>query len=372
MSDSSDRAAAQWFGADGRIVPAEVSFGPDGEVRAKNAEDESRAVPISVVSVSPRMANIPRRIEFPDGIALSVDDNDFVDSALRRARRMRGARMLHIFESRPAWAAVFLAIALLVGWAGVAHGIPLIGKVIAENISPESLRDLSDQARRAMTARDILAESELAEDDRARAERLFVNLASRFARDGVDYRLRFYKMEFGGREIPNAFALPDGTVILTDRLAALADDDELTAVFAHEIAHAQKRHGARMLAQTAGAAGLGALIFGDVTGALGAALVSAEYSRAFEREADCFAYRALSQVGVDWRHLGGALRKMERDSASPPIVAREAEAAGEGESAEEKLLKADAAMKTALEGLVNFLSTHPPTEARANPQEHCK
>ena len=372
MSDSSDRAAAQWFGADGRIVSAEVSFGPDGEVRAKNAEDESRAVPISAVSVSPRMANIPRRIEFPDGIALSVDDNDFVDSALRRARRMRGARMLHIFESRPAWAAVFLAIALLVGWAGVAHGIPLIGKVIAENISPATLRDLSDEARRAMTARDILAESELTEDGRARAEKLFYNLASRFAQDGVDYRLRFYKMEFEGREIPNAFALPDGTVILTDRLAALAEDDELTAVFAHEIAHAQKRHGARMLAQTAGAAGLGALIFGDVTGALGAALVSAEYSRAFEREADCFAYRALSQAGVDWRHLGGALRKMERDAASPPIVAREAEAAGEGESAEEKLLKADAAMKTALEGLVNFLSTHPPTEARANPRGHCK
>ena len=369
MSGSSDFAAARWFGADGRDIPAEVSFGPDGEVRAQNAEDERRAVPLSAVSVSPRMANIPRRIELPDGVVLSVGDNDFVDSALRRAKRMRGARALHAFESRPVWAVFFLALALLVGWAGVAHGIPLIGKVVAENISPAVLRELSDEARRAMLAQDILTESELSESEKARARRLFSELAARFAEDEMDYRLQFYRMDFLGGEIPNAFALPDGTVILTDRLFSLADDGELTAVFAHEIAHARHRHGARMLAQTAGAAGLGALIFGDITGALGAALVSAGYSRAFEREADCFAYRTLSDSGADWRKLGAVLQKMEADMESARLdAAREEDEAEEAESES----KADAAVRVGLERMIDFLSTHPPTEARANPEEHCK
>lgn len=375
MSDSFENTAAQWFGADGRVIPAEVSFGADGEVRARNAESETRATPIASVSISPRVANIPRRIEFPDGVALTVADNDFVDAALRRASRMRGSRVMHVFESRAVWAMFFLALAALVAWSGLTRGVPAAGKIAAAAVSRETLTALSNEAREAMEARGILSASELSDAEKNRARDLFDNLASRFAEDDLEYRLLFRRMQFGGDQLANAFALPDGTIMLTDRLAELAEDGELTAVFAHEIGHARERHGVRQLAQAVGAAGLGALIFGDITGALGAALVSSGYSRAFEREADCFAYRALSTGGGDWRDLGRALRKMERDNAPPPpiIAARndnDNRDANANRNANEKS-GTDAAIEAGLERFANFLSTHPPTEARADPETHC-
>ena len=404
MSDSFEKnplektAPAQWFGADGDVVRAELRFGADGIVHARNAADERRAVPLSAVSVSPRLANIPRRIEFPDGVVLAVADNDFVDAALRRAGRMRGSRAIHIFESRLAWAAAILAAAILAGWLAVAQGLPLAGKVVAASVSQETLGALSAEALDALASRGLLAESELSATEKARAQKLFSELAARFADDDADYRLQIRRMRFGGTDFPNAFALPDGMIVLSDRLAELADDDELTAVFAHEIGHARARHGVRMAAQAAGAAGLGALIFGDITGALGAALVSAGHSRAHEREADCFAYRVLSDIGIDWRNLGAVLRKMETELKLAPPIAQSGDAddfvsdgfdsdgfdsndsdsdsVAEKNSVAEKKSdveksRADAVVEAGLAGMMNFLATHPPTEARANPKEHC-
>ena len=372
MSDSFEQAAdAQWFGPDGGTVRAELRFGADGLVHARNAADERRAVPLSAVSVSPRLADIPRRIEFPDGVVLAVEDNDFVDAALRRAGRMRGSRALHLFESRMAWAAVLLAAALLAGWAAIAGGLPLVGKIAAESVSRETLSALSAEALDALESREFLLESELSETEKARARALFSALAARFAEDEADYRLRIRRMQFGGENVPNAFALPDGMIVLSDRLAQLADDDELTAVFAHEIGHARARHGVRALAQAVGAAGLGALIFGDITGALGAALVSAGYSRAFEREADCFAYGVLSEIGVDWRKLGEVLRKMEEDAKlAPPVVRVDAGDANGLEGVEKS--GADEIVEAGLAGMMDFLATHPRTEARANPEAFCE
>lgn len=47
----------------------------------------------------------------------------------------------------------------------------------------------------------------------------------------------------------NAFALPDGTLVVTDELVELAgdNDDEVLAVLAHELGHIHERHGLRLL-----------------------------------------------------------------------------------------------------------------------------
>ena len=364
MSDSFKSAAAQWFGADGRVIPAEVSFGADGEVRARNAESETRAAPVASVSISPRVGNIPRRIEFSDGVVLAVADNDFVDAALHRASRMRGSRILHAFESRMVWALFLLALAALVAWSGVTHGIPAAGKLAAAMVPREKLAELSGKALKEMEAREILIASRLSDAEKNRARKLFDDLAARFADDGLEYRLLFYRMRLGGRERANAFALPDGTIGLTDRLAELAEDGELTAVFAHEIGHARERHGVRQLAQAVGAAGLSALVFGDITGALGALLFSAGYSRAFEREADCFAYHALSATGEDWRGLGTLLQKIKHGGApaAPVIAARNKNASAN---------KKSGVVEAGLERFVDLLATHPPAEERMNLEAQC-
>ena len=66
----------------------------------------------------------------------------------------------------------------------------------------------------------------------------------------------------------NAFALPSGIVVLTDELEALAQhDDELSAVFAHEIGHVVHRHSMRMVIQHSASALLMLGLLGDVNSA---------------------------------------------------------------------------------------------------------
>ena len=100
----------------------------------------------------------------------------------------------------------------------------------------------------------------------------------------------------GGALGPNAFALPDGTIVFTDEMVRLAEhDDELSAVLAHEIGHVVRRHGMRTIIQDSLLGFLILAITGDITGSselfigLPVLLTEMAYSREFEREADQYA-----------------------------------------------------------------------------------
>ena len=75
------------------------------------------------------------------------------------------------------------------------------------------------------------------------------------------HRLVFRKSRIG----PNAFALPGGTMVMTDQLVELVDHDDavLTGVLAHELGHLQARHGMRMLVQATAIGAVSSLVFGD-------------------------------------------------------------------------------------------------------------
>ena len=113
------------------------------------------------------------------------------------------------------------------------------------------------------------------------------------------------KLEFRSGMPANAFALPGGTVVMTDAIVqAAADkgisDDALVGVLAHEIGHVVHRHGMRMVVEQ-GVLNMGlGLALGDVSGVVstGATLLTSRaYSRSHEREADCYAI-ALMRPGI--------------------------------------------------------------------------
>lgn len=102
---------------------------------------------------------------------------------------------------------------------------------------------------------------------------------------------------------PNAFALPGGTLVLTDELVELVGHDTqvITAVLAHEMGHVRHRHGVRMLVQATVLGGLGAVFLGDFNTLLASVPVllgQASYSRAAEREADAEAVRILRAASI--------------------------------------------------------------------------
>jgi Zn-dependent protease with chaperone function len=100
---------------------------------------------------------------------------------------------------------------------------------------------------------------------------------------------------------PNAFALPGGTIVMTDALAELAakqadGDDALAGVFAHEMGHVVHRHTTRLVVEQAVLnAGFG-LAIGDVSHVLSlgaSALTGLALRRGHEAEADCFAAKLM-------------------------------------------------------------------------------
>lgn len=115
-----------------------------------------------------------------------------------------------------------------------------------------------------------------------------------------------YRIEFRSapaRFGPNAFALPGGTLVLTDAFIELMADhpEAILGVLAHELGHVHHRHGVRSLLQAALLSMAYAIWIGDQAGVLATVptyLTTAAYSREAEREADAYALALLQAGGL--------------------------------------------------------------------------
>ncbi len=118
----------------------------------------------------------------------------------------------------------------------------------------------------------------------------------------------------------NAFALPGGTIVLTDGMVQAAanqalSDDALIGVLAHEIGHVLHRHTTRMVVEQGVLnVGLG-LALGDVSGLLSigtSLLTGLAYRRSHETEADCFAVALMRQAQLPTTPMADLLLGLER------------------------------------------------------------
>ena len=129
----------------------------------------------------------------------------------------------------------------------------------------------------------------------------------------------------------NAFAAPGGFILVTKGLAlCAANEDELAAVLAHEIAHVQLRHGIgsihrarrteslKTLASIAASAApaqtqINALnsLFGDTVNDMVQTMAVSGYSRSAELQADQAALAILRGAGYSEAGLASMLRTME-------------------------------------------------------------
>jgi predicted Zn-dependent protease len=111
----------------------------------------------------------------------------------------------------------------------------------------------------------------------------------------------------------NAFALPGGYVVITDKLIGMTESpEECAAVLAHEIGHIQKRHTLSKLLANFTAS----LIFGDNELAAEAAelLATSAYSRRQEETADQFGLNLLEKSGINPHIMGTAFRHLKEES----------------------------------------------------------
>jgi predicted Zn-dependent protease len=295
--------------------------------RDVDQEHEARRVRIST-----RIAATPRWIYLPGGGACVTEDNDGVDRLVRE-RPMQ--RMLRRMEARPAFAALAVALVAALFWAIVDRALPFAAAKVAVHIPMEAEATLGREALAGME-QFWLRPSQLAPEERTALAGKLVSLAA-LAVEAPAYRLEFRSSPLIGA---NAFALPSGIIVLTDELVKLAQaDEEVLAVLAHELGHVRHRHVMRRLLEGSAIALLVAGVTGDVASATSPAaaaptlVLQTKFSRDNEREADAYAIDLLRRAGIEPRHFGAILARMEAQAPRGPM-------------------------------LPTFLSTHPATDER--------
>ncbi|HKI63856.1 MAG TPA: M48 family metallopeptidase [Burkholderiales bacterium] len=262
------------------------------------------------VRVAPRVADAPRWIYLPGGGACALEDNDAVDAL---AREGRFARFLHRLESRPAYAALALALVVAALWVLIDRGVPAAAEQVALRIPPATESVLGRETLAALD-RYWMKPSTLPAMRRAALSARF-HLMAEAARDLPPHRLVFRSSPRIG---PNAFALPAGTIVITDQLVALAhSDSEVLAVLAHELGHVAHRHVMRRLLQGSATALIIAGVTGDITSTTSLAasapvlLLQAKYSRDYEREADRYGIGLLRKAHIPPRSFALILERLQ-------------------------------------------------------------
>lgn len=257
-------------------------------------------------TVSERLGSAPRLIRFTDGAFCEVPESPALQALLAAAGHRGSAVESWQISHRIAIASAIAVVAALV--LGYLYGLPWLADRAAERVPRSVDRALSERTLQALE-RGLVDPSRLTEARRAAIVEAFGAL-KRPQGEHVAIDIRFGSSEIG----PNAFALPDGTVMLLDELVELCDHDEqILAVLGHELGHVRHRHGLRLLLQGSLAGALAAWWIGDVTGvfaAAPAALLQARYSRGFEAEADAYAVALLRANGIAPSRLAEALEHL--------------------------------------------------------------
>jgi Zn-dependent protease with chaperone function len=268
--------------------------------------------PLRRVGVSDRLGRIPRRFYLPDGAMFETEDNDGADDLLRGtgkgsnfADRLERSWLLILFS---------LLVSAAAAYGFVEYGIPAMATWLAYRTPPKVAAVLSQQTLRTLD-RYILKPTRLKGQQQAHALAVFAKVTHYDGRVPSHYRLLFRDAPGLG---PNAFALPDGEIVVTDGLFPyIKSDTELEGVLAHEASHVDRRHGLQSLYQASLVPAAITLITGDVSQIgqmatiLPGILLQSAYIRRFEQQADDDAAETLKANGDDPAALAQLLDRID-------------------------------------------------------------
>jgi len=269
----------------------------------------ARGGSLATLAVTPRLGRVARTIELTDGARVLVAHDASIDAWFPRQGRLEAVVDRLERHAHVVGVAIFVCVATLA--IGAIWGVPRAADAIALRIPPSVEHALGEEVLENLDRFGLKASALDAERRRALVER-FDKLA---AEAGGPYVVTFRDAPGVGA---NAFAIPGGTVVVTDQLVRkLGDDREFDAVVAHEIGHQQRRHALRQTLRGSMVAIIAAFFAGDVSSAstvvvaVPTFLLTSHYSRDFEDEADHYAFDLLSRHGESPHWFAEAMRVLQ-------------------------------------------------------------
>jgi Zn-dependent protease with chaperone function len=233
-----------------------------------------------------------RILNLPDGGQLHADDASAYDAwAAAHLPRAESA----VVRAQQSWRGVLVALALLLAVLGTFYqwGLPVAARGIASLVPLSVDAALGGNALAQIDGQWMLPSKLPLETQTRLRERFAAAMQAAYPGAVPAYQLEFRQSKIG----PNAFALPGGTMVLTDELVKLVNNDDVVmGVMGHEVGHVTLRHGVRQLVQLAVIQGVLSVAFGDYGSLITTApliLSSMGYSRDAEREADAHSIRFM-------------------------------------------------------------------------------
>ncbi|QND53097.1 M48 family metallopeptidase [Phyllobacterium sp. 628] len=254
------------------------------------------------IEISDRVGSIPRRLTFSDQTSFETADNDAIDALVASNRGSR-AGWVHRAERVHPRLLLFVFLTFIFAFSIYRFAVPALVEV-AVLVTPPVVPELMSKGALQTLDTTTFSTTALSAEERSKLSDGFARLTAKSDLGASHFDLLFRQ---GGLIGPNAFALPDGTVVITDELVKLADGDTemLLGVLAHEIGHVELNHSLRQLYRAAGVAGLIMLIGGDIGDSThdilvqGGGLLALSYSRAYENAADRHSVELMAKAGYN-------------------------------------------------------------------------
>jgi len=247
-----------------------------------------------------------------NGEILECPNNYEIQNFILKNKEHEKFDTLKIFGFKIGFILPSIALILVIIYASYNFFLPTISKNIAMDISKEKAYSIGDGTLEELD-KTYFQKSVLSQKRQNYLRKYFQDKIKNIkSLPEINIIFRSSK-KFGA----NAFALPNGTIILLDDLVKLANNkEEIFSIVAHEIGHIYHRHALRRIIQDSVLVVGLVFLTGDITslatvaGLMPVALLQQHYSREFELESDKYACKLLKENNIDPKIFISMLKKI--------------------------------------------------------------
>ncbi|MFT5138412.1 MAG: hypothetical protein ACI9H8_001658 [Lysobacterales bacterium] len=203
------RIKGEYFGGGSSVATSATLVCKDQEATIKYL-DKSLTFELDQLAISDRLAQLHRKISFPDGGIFTTPDNGSIDLWLASQGKLPGFSIVSFFEDSWRWVLLALIAIPFILYLLFTVGMPVIAKPLAATI-PDSVKNRLDNEIIQMLDEQLTEPTEINEQFQSQISELYEKFSW-----ADDTELLFRKGAMIGA---NALALPGGTVIIKMNLS---------------------------------------------------------------------------------------------------------------------------------------------------------